>query len=296
MERTIGQSILSQGGKEIPVLTIRPESITGNTGLMLVLHGLGNNRSQYRELMLDFSERYNVVCMAPEYRDSGWDASEEGKGIRQPYDFSHLQVMDALAAFRAVSSEYPEGNVRRAFVWGGSQGGHIAMLATAFAPHTFAVTVDACGIVYPDPAKERWQLAGLSKEDRAEWEIRDARHFVDRIRNKVFLFHGDADEAVDIRQSYELKDALEQAGKEVEAHYTEGGDHFLKPVTTRTEQTIRYASQDLNARSIVGENDFERGSVFTFPCTGRTAQVDFRGDVPELSWISEGTPSTLNNS
>jgi dienelactone hydrolase len=292
VERTIEQSTLSQGGKEIPVLTIRPESITGNTGLMLVLHGWGGNRHQYREMMLDFSERYNVICMAPEYRDSGWDASKEGTGMRQPYDFSHLQVMDALAAFRAVSLEYPGGNARRAFVWGGSQGGHIAMLATAFAPHTFAVTVDACGIVYPDPAKERWKKAGLSKEDQSEWEIRDARLFVDRIRNKVFLFHGDADEAVDIEQSYKLKDALERAGKEVEAHYTPGGDHFLKPVTTRTEQTIRYASENLGTRSIMGENDFERGSVFTFPCTGRTAQVDFRGDVPELSWIAEETSST----
>jgi len=85
-------SFLSQGGKRIDILVINPETLNGDTGLMLVLHGWGNNRYQYRDMMEDFSKRYNVACISPEFRDLGFDASPNGIGIKQPYDFSHLQV------------------------------------------------------------------------------------------------------------------------------------------------------------------------------------------------------------
>ncbi|KYH41426.1 MAG: hypothetical protein AYL32_005360 [Candidatus Bathyarchaeota archaeon B26-2] len=279
MEREYEVSVVSQGGKRIDVLVVNPEKINENTGFMLVLHGWGGNRYQYREMILDFSNRYNVVCISPEYRDSGFDASPTGSGIRQPYDFSHLQVVDALTAFQSVRSRYKCAEWRRSFIWGGSQGGHIALLATEFAPNTFALTVDACGIVYPTDGF--WEKAGWRGEG-AEFEIRDARRFVDKIRNKVIIFHGGRDKVVDIEQSYTLEAVLRESGKEVEAHYYPEGDHFLTPTTTRMEATIKHATEDLLTRRVEGEDDFSRKDSTILPCTEHTYIMDFSSGRPEL--------------
>jgi len=177
-------------------------------------------------MMKDFSNRYNVVCVSPEFRDSGFDASPDGIGIKQPYDFSHLQVIDALSSLQTARLRKPKLNDERTFIWGGSQGGHIAVLATEFAPHTFALTIGACGIAYPTPGF--WEKAGWRGEG-AEFEIRDTRRFVDKVQNKVILFHGIKDELVNVQESYDLERVLRNAGKEVEAHYYPNGDHFLRP-------------------------------------------------------------------
>jgi len=272
-------SVFSQGGKRVDILVINPEALDDATGLMLALHGWGNNRYQYRDMMEDFSKRYNVVCISPEFRDSGFDASPNGTGIKQPYDFSHLQVIDTLSSLQAVRLRSPKLNDRRTFIWGGSQGGHIAVLATEFAPHTFALTIDACGIAYPTP--EFWEKAGWHGEG-AEFEIRDTRRFVDKIQNKVVLFHGIKDELVNVQESYDLETALRNADKEVEAHYYPNGDHFLRPDSSRMEATIEHASRDLLTRRIKGENDFSRGGQTPMRCTGCKYVIDFRGELPQL--------------
>jgi len=279
VERERELSIMSQGGKKIEVLTVSPEIINGDTGLMLVLHGWGGNRYQYQDMMGNFSNRYNVVCISPEYRDSGFDVSPEGTGIRQPYDFSHLQVIDALTSFQAIRIMNPQIDRKRAFIWGGSQGGQIALLATEFAPHTFALTVDACGLVYPTDFF--WGMAGWKGED-TDYEIRDTRRFVENIENKVIIFHGGKDEMVNVEQSYALEATLRKAGKEVEAHYYPEGDHHLKPVTTRMEATILNASEDLSRARVQGKDDFSRKNCTVLSCTGCDFIVDFTGDFPIL--------------
>jgi len=273
-------SVLSQGGKRIDILVISPETLDDDTGLMLVLHGWGNNRYQYRDMMEDFSRRYNVVCISPEFRDSGFDASPTGTGVKQPYDFSHLQVVDALSSLQAMRLRNQKLNDKRTFIWGGSQGGHTAVLATEFAPHTFALTIDACGIAYPTP--EFWERAGWHGE-RAEFEIRDTRRFVDKVQNKVILFHGIKDEVVNVQESYDLEKALRNTGKEVEAHYYPNGDHFLRPDSSRMEATIEHASGDLLTRRIESENDFSRGDQTLMLCTGRKYVIDFSGELLRLT-------------
>ncbi|RJS85499.1 alpha/beta fold hydrolase [Candidatus Bathyarchaeota archaeon] len=270
-------TVVSQGQKRIDVLFVVPEVINDETGFMLVLHGWGGNRYQYRDMMLDFSDRYNVICISPEYRDSGFDASPTGHGIRQPYDFSHLQVIDALTSFQTVRKLYENLDWGRSFVWGGSQGGHIALLASEFAPSTFALTIDACGIVYP--TESFWNKAGWRGRG-PEFEIRDARRFIDNIQNKVIIFHGGKDESVSIEQSYELEKLLKQKGKDVEAHYYPNGDHFLRPETTRMDATIQHASKDILSRRRTGVDDFSKMGQTLLECSGRRYVVDFSRGVP----------------
>jgi predicted esterase len=251
-----------------------PDELTPDTGFMLVVHGHGNSRFQYRDTMMDFARRYNVICISPEYRDSGRDSGVGERGSREPYDFSHLQVADTLNCLRKAKLAFPQCDLSRTFAWGGSQGGMIVMLAAEFAPKSFALTVEACGISDVTgrvPGKKEWVREG------AEGEIRSPILWVDRVANKVFIFHGTADDVVVVDQARALEEALRKAGKEFEAYYTEGGKHFLEPVTSREAETIKHCGRDLRKRRLAVPDDFELESEYVFECTGATCAASFKG-------------------
>ena len=129
----------SQDGKMITALVSPPSTINADTGLLLVVHGWSNSRFQYAADMADYAARFNVVCVSPEYRMCGFDHDPvNGKGTTLPYDYSHLQVIDSLNAIPAALHHDPCLNQERIMGWGGSQGGHIILLCSAFAPNSFA--------------------------------------------------------------------------------------------------------------------------------------------------------------
>lgn len=257
---------VSQGGEASQALVAEPEAPRGTTGLMLVLHGWGNSRYQYREMMHQFAERYDVYCLSPEYRHSGFAANDTGTGILQPYDLSHLQVVDCLQAYAELLRRLRVRNVRRSYLWGGSQGGHIALLAAAWMPNTFAVTVDCCGLVRPGP--RHWEKAGW-QGDQDDTDIRDATRVADLIRSRVVIVHGEADDLVPVEHSRRMENALRRAGKQVVARYYPGGDHFLQPVTTRAQATIDLVDDDLRKAEVPGPNDLEWGTHTVLSTTGR---------------------------
>ena len=74
-----------------------------------------------------------------------------------------------------------------------------------------------------------------------------------------------------------FEEALKKHGKEFEAHYTEGGKHFLEPVTSRDAQTIKYCTDDLMTRRLDGPDDFERESAYRFECSDGRYLVSFEG-------------------
>ncbi|HUW57648.1 MAG TPA: prolyl oligopeptidase family serine peptidase [Planctomycetota bacterium] len=265
-----------------------PDEITRDTGFMLVVHGHGNSRFQYRDMMLDFAPRFNVICVSPEYRDSGRDSGQGERGTRDPYDWSHLQVVDTMNCLRRVKLDFPDCDRSRTIAWGGSQGAHIVMLASAFAPRTFALTIECCGIADVTgklPMRREW-----IRETHAA-EIRSPVRWIDRIRNKVHVFHGTADETVDVEHGYAFEKALKEHGKEFEAHYTEGGRHFLDPVTGRDKETVKHCTEDIMARKLTGPDDFELESSYRFDCTGATYVVSFAGGWMTLRMEGKEDPS-----
>ena len=248
------------------MLIAEPPQLGPETGFLLVVHGHGSSRFRYRAAMERWAARYNLICVSPEYRDSGFDAEPEiGKGIRTPYDYDHLQTLDALNAYRAARLKYPKADGRRALVWGGSQGGHIAILCAEFAAGTFALCVDACGFAY---LSEKQMAKAGRTFDEADQTIRDARKWASRVCCPVVLMHGTADDNVLDSQTRELAGALLDAGKDVSVRFVQGGDHDLMPMTSRQKVTEEMADEALRHARRSGGDDFEMGSSYDFPCPG----------------------------
>jgi dipeptidyl aminopeptidase/acylaminoacyl peptidase len=267
-------------GRELDVRIIEPPEVGPETGFLLMYHGYANSRLQHQATMERWAARYDVVCVAPEYRDSGFDAYPNGLGAREPYDFSHLQLVDGLNAYRAARLRYAQADGQRAYVWGGSQGGHLALLSAELAAGTFALCVALSNVACPKgtdaQGRPRFSEAGLA--------IRDARRWAARAACPVVLVHGTADPTTPETNTRELARALAEAGRDFAARFVPGGDHRLGPVASWEEVTEELADAALRTNRRSGPDDFETARAYEFPCPGGvTWRLDFRSGLAEFS-------------
>ncbi len=117
--------------RPITALMIEPDTIGPDTGVLLVTHGWGPNRFQHEDKMRVAAEEYNLVCLAVEYRQSGYACDPVGGyGWDCPYDASFYQVLDVLNGLRFLLETRLQLDRSRLIHYGGSQGGHIALPQT----------------------------------------------------------------------------------------------------------------------------------------------------------------------
>ena len=252
-----------------------PDRIDADTGVMLATHGWGGNRFQHVEQMALAAEQYNVIAVGTEYRLSGYDFDPvTGRGASLPYDGSFYQVFDVLNALRTVLELYPNINRKRLFHYGGSQGGHIALLSAVFAPGTFAWVYASCPVVYLDDYFKH-RVGRIFSE--AELAIRDLRVQAKRITCPVFLEYGTADETVNCdRHSRVLIDTLSGAGNApAKVHVYEGGGHSLQPTITKIQAFERMAPEPLKTMVRHSDDDFITGSTVAIPCGSHTLRIDW---------------------
>ena len=267
--------------RDIIAAVCEPEAINGDTGFLLVIHGHGNNRFQYAETMRKWSEEFNLISICAEYRDSGRDSGLGLKGSRIPYDGNYKQVMDSLNSLRAVMLEHPEADQQRVLVWGGSQGAGAALICAEYAPNTFAACMALCGRVRPPEDNPDDLLPH-------QIAIRTVGRWLDRIKCPVLVAHGTADEIVPDSHSREIEEKLRALGKEVVSEFVEGGDHFLRPHTTRQKVTLKHCRKWLEEYRIEGQTDFERKAHYDFDCGDVTYRVDFKDGWVSIRPLEEG--------
>ncbi len=269
--------------KWITAYAVEPDALDEETGAMLFHHGWGGNRFQYADMMRDFAERYNLVCLSPEFRQSGFDFDPvRGRGSYRPYDASFAQVFDGLAGLRLLLELRPHVNRSRLYTFGGSQGGHITLLAAIYAPNTFALTISACAISQLDPGRQDW--AGR-RFPQHEIDVRDVVRLIDRIRCPVVAFHGDADETVPVEHFHKLEAALRRAGIEHRTKVYPGGSHSLAPTTSREAAVVELADDLLRSSRRDGPTDFESGDVVRIPCAGKVCVIDWSKPCDAMDFV-----------
>lgn len=259
--------------KRITVCIIEPHTVSESTGIMHFAHGWAGNRFQYDAMMKDFANRYDLICIATEYRQSGYDFDPAtGRGACMPYDFSHFQVIDCLNSLRTVIGMYPRINKKRIITFGGSQGGHISMLMAAFCPNTFALAISACGISHVTPSWQKKAGRSFSEDDLA---VRDVVRMASRIQCPVVLIHGMSDETVPDDHTRMLQEALRSTGKDVRVKYYKGAGHMLQPVTDRRSSTVELANDLLQNVHDGKQIDFDAESRICIECVNKKFIIDW---------------------
>ena len=167
---------------------------------------------------------------------------------------SDVPLQDAQRALRLIRSRATEFGIDAAkvSVLGFSAGGHLAAtLATEHAYKAYA-SVDpvdaidarpfAVGLIYPVITMRKPWTHALSRslllgDDASEAEVdrRSAELHVSASTPSTFLVHANDDKAVPVENSLRMLDALRKAGRPVEAHLLQEGDHAFgvgRPGTT----------------------------------------------------------------
>ncbi len=147
-----------------------------------------------------------------------------------PLRLSFYQLFDVLNGLREVLALRPGIDTRRLFHYGGSQGGHMALLSAIAAPCTFAAVYSSCGACYLEPHFLTW--AGREFLPHEE-SFRSPLQHVESICCPVFMDHGTEDREVSVEHTRRMEARLRELGKPVEAEYYEGGGHQLDPVSNR---------------------------------------------------------------
>ena len=253
---------------------------------MLFTHGWGKSRHWDMAKMEHTCDLYDLVCVSVEFRQSGFAFDpKSGSGWECPYDLSFYQLFDVLNGLRQVLRLNRTLNTKRLFHYGGSQGGHIALLSAIVAPKTFAMIYASCAATFVETHFLQWAGRELLPH---ELSFRNVIEHADRIECPIYPEHGTADKEVPPEHSQKLEQRLRQLGKPVDARYIEGAGHQLEPVTTRLDAFKTTVQRYL--RSTANENapDLLSGVRYEIPCSERTLIVDWSKpaeDAALLQWI-----------
>ena len=271
--------------KPITVLVIAPDVMDENTGTMLFCHGWGGNRFQHQDIMEFTADTFNVVCIAPEYRQSGYDFDAvRGLGSVIPYDAGFMQVFDCLNSLRKVLELYPNINRNRIFSYGGSQGGHLVLLSSIFAPDTFAFTYISSAMTHLDDPKI--ESAGRTFTEE-ELSVRNVIEHAHLLRCPIFMEHGTADENVSCdTHARPLEARLKLLGKTVTAKYYEGGLHSLEPAISKVEAYKAMIPNALRTLYHPGNNDFQNGAQVEIDCGKKILKIDWTQPLESLKLFS----------
>lgn len=260
--------------KTVTVNILIPDSLNSDTGAMLFTHGWGGNRFQHLDKMEYSCDKYNMLCLATEYRMSGFDFDLiNGRGSYRPYDASFLQVFDVLNSLREALQLFPQIDRHKIFHYGGSQGGQIAFLSTIFAPNTFAAVYSSSGMTWLSP-----NLRVQCGREFTDYElsVRSVIEHAANIKCPIFMEHGDADETVYYE---EHAVALQNKLKEEEKIYTmklyPGGSHSLQPTITKMDAFEYMIPKVMKVEKNPRIDDFRQKSKVEINCAGRKLSIDW---------------------
>ncbi|MFA5865516.1 MAG: prolyl oligopeptidase family serine peptidase [Phycisphaerae bacterium] len=271
--------------KSITSLVLEPDSVGLGTGIMVFTHGWGSNRYQNLEKMEFTCERFNLICLSVEYRQSGYDFDPmTGMGADTPYDASFYQVFDVLNVLRSVLALHPEIDRHRLFHHGLSQGGHIALLSSVFAPNTFRFVYASCPITHLSPKIMQWVGRELSDNERSIRNVIDQAMY---LQCPVFIDHGTADTTVPHDEHVlPLVKKLEGLGNTPTVRYYEGGNHTFGPTTTRLKAFQEMMIKAMETPARPGLDDFVTSRRLKIPCKSRTLIIDWSEPVESSNVIA----------
>lgn len=250
-------SFKARDGVKIPSILTLPREVVKPTNLPLILLPHGGPRHHdtmdFNWLSQFFSAKGYAV-MQPNFRGStgfGFELRDRGNaqwGLGMQDD-----VSDSVKVL--VNAGYVDPD--RVCIIGASYGGYSALAGGAFTPDLYRCVISIAGISdIPAMMKSERREAGLSNWRTHYWEEvigdpdkHEARlestspvNFASDFKAPVLLLHGKDDTVVSIRQSKEMHNALQSAGKDSEFVQLESEDHWLS--TSETRLALLHAIND----------------------------------------------------
>ena len=260
--------------KPVTALVIEPDHPTPATGAMLFTHGWGGNRFQHEDKMRAAADAFDLACLSVEYRQSGYDFNPvTGRGSSMPYDASFYQVFDVLNGLRTLLRLHPNLNRRRLFHYGGSQGGHIALLSALYVPRTFAFVYASSPVTHLDSEIRLWAGRAFTPD---ELSIRDVLAHAAEIQTPVYVEYGTADLTVSCdRHSRALERRLIECGRPGVFKVYPGGGHDLMPAISKLDAFQENVPPLMRTLTRDDTDDWLAGRTISIATSGNRLIIDW---------------------
>lgn len=137
---------------------------------------------------------------------------------------------DRIAWIKAAAGKYPEIDIDRVGIYGGSAGGQNSMGALLFHPEFYKVAVAACGCHDNRMDKIWWNEQWMGYPIGKEYEECSNVVNANLLQGKLMLILGELDNNVDPSTTLQVVDALQNNNKEFEFVMLPGARHTLGEV------------------------------------------------------------------
>ncbi len=132
---------------------------------------------------------------------------------------------DRILWMKAAAAKYPEMDISRVGVYGGSAGGQNAMGAVLFHPEFYKVAAADCGCHDNRMDKIWWNEAWMGWPVGPEYAASSNAVNAHRLQGKLMLTVGELDRNVDPASTMQVVDALIKANKDFDLIVIPGGGH-----------------------------------------------------------------------
>lgn len=206
----------------------------------------------------DYLARNGFAVLHTDYRGHG--ASDPSPDTKEIYDASLEYTMDSINAANAVRNSTLEElavvDANNVGMMGHSLGGGVTLNVLVAHPNM----IDAAVLYAPvsgDAYKnfDRWRrerpvgdntIEAFGQQGSESWQKLSSINYLENIDDPVLTFHGTSDDDVPIEWSYELKDAMEKAGKDFELIVYDPEEHeFIPRFTDFMETTSTFFKENL---------------------------------------------------
>lgn len=212
-------------GKPMRVYTYRPRQCDSSCPMVIVLHGLSRNASDYRDYWELAADRYKVLIVAPEFRKEDWEGTEG-------YNLGYFgKVSPEKTVFATIEHLFDEMRVdQKTYVlFGHSAGGQVAHRMALLWPSNRAsviVAANAGWYTMPDYRPEKvenpfpYSLVSVPGGGNGEQLLRQA------LGRRLVIMAGENDNDAD------AKNMSKSSGAEKEgATRLERAENFIKTGT-----------------------------------------------------------------
>lgn len=178
----------------------------------------------FREMYLKLSEQgYAVVVidgMGTNWRDRAF------------HDVAYKNIKDAgfldrIAWIKAAAAKYPELDISKVGIIGGSAGGQNAAAALIWHNDFYKVAVADCGCHDNRVDKTWWNEAWMGWPVDASYAGSSNIDHAAMLRGDILLLLGEIDTNVDVASTYRFAEELKKAGHPYGLYIVPGGGHFV---------------------------------------------------------------------
>lgn len=179
----------------------------------------------------------------------GRGTSRRGRDFRMHayQNLGEVGIDDHIALIRQMAERYPQFDLARVGVYGGSAGGYDTARFVIRRPGFFKVGVSSSGNHDLRLDKAWWPEVTMGDATPEQWARNSNMTPAPNLSGKLLLIHGDIDDNVPVTESFQLANALIRAGRDV--------DLVILPNTTHAVYQPYFwrKFRDYFVRNLIGE-------------------------------------------